>query len=285
MTKRTGEILLLSVIFARGTSFIFNKITLRTMEPLNVIAIRFLIAAAILLILFGKRFKDTNRETIINGIIIGIGWFALIAFEMFGLRTVDTAVASLLENTAIVMIPLLNALFLRRLPDGKTFLCILIAFIGVVLLGWTDAGFGFGIGEFLMIMAALSYSLSIIYTDRKSKDNDPIILGILQVSTIGVLGLIGSFIVESPRLPETSSEWGCILVLAILCSAFGYAFQPLAQKPLTPERTALFFSLQPLYCAILGIVVLHEHLNTYGIIGAVLILAGLFIQSNKKSKE
>ena len=62
---------------------------------------------------------------------------------------------------------------------------------------------------------------------------------------MGVYNMLAAFLFETPRLPATSTEWGIILTLAIVCSGFGFTLQPLAQSRTTSERAGLFCALGP----------------------------------------
>ena len=80
-------------------------------------------------------------------------------------------------------------------------------------------------------------------------------------------------------MPQTGREWAMVLALALVCSCFGFTFQPVAQRYVSAERAGQFCALNPLSATILGTIFLHERLGLWGLIGAVLILAGILIQS------
>ena len=67
--------------------------------------------------------------------------------------------------------------------------------------------------------------------------------------------------------------------LAIVCSAFGFVLQPVAQPHTTPEHTALLFSIEPVASAVLAFFVLGETLPAQGYLGAVLVVAGVVVAS------
>ena len=96
---------------------------------------------------------------------------------------------------------------------------------------------------------------------------------------MGILGLVAAFLFEVPSLPGSLEGWGSILFLAIVCGSFGFAMQPVAQKFTTSERTAVMNSVNPLGAMVLGMIFLHENPGVYGLIGAILILGGILLQS------
>lgn len=130
-------------------------------------------------------------------------------------------------------------------------------------------------GESLCLAAAAFYACTIILTDRLSRRDDPLALGILQVGFIGLYGIVMAFLFEVPRMPATASEWGVILGLAVVCSDFGFTLQPVAQSGTTSERAGLFSALGPLGAALSGYVFLNERLGITGALGMGLILLGM----------
>jgi drug/metabolite transporter (DMT)-like permease len=83
--------------------------------------------------------------------------------------------------------------------------------------------------------------------------------------------------VETPSLPETLMQWGAIICLGLICSAYGFVVQPLVQRYTSPEKIGLIFSLEPVFSAILSYIFLHEVLNVKGYVGAALILSGVVL--------
>ncbi|MBO5556540.1 MAG: EamA family transporter, partial [Oscillospiraceae bacterium] len=112
MNERRAEWLLASVIVARATSLLFSKLSLRAMGPYNLAGVRFTLAFLVLLVLFGKRFHRLRPRTVARGFVLGAAFFLTIAFELHGLRMTASATTSILENTAIVWVPLLEAALL-----------------------------------------------------------------------------------------------------------------------------------------------------------------------------
>lgn len=102
---------------------------------------------------------------------------------------------------------------------------------------------------------------------------------------LGTYALIASLIFESPRLPQTSSEWGIILALAIVCTGFGYTLQPVAQSHTTAQRAGLLCALSPTFATIFGAVLLRERITPLGGVGILLILGSILLPHFIKGKE
>ena len=301
LSIRAGGLLMAGLTIARGSSFLMSKALLGSMEPLCLLGLRFLLAFLILFFLFFRKVVSVIRKDpriLGAALLLGGTYFICMAAELIGLQYTTASTCSFLENSAIVIVPVLEALLLRRFPKPVIAFSTVITFIGIGLIvlrggvagdgpaGETAAAGpggipgifgGIGIGEILCMVAALMYAAAIIITDRLSKKHEPMTLGILYVGFMGLMGMIASFIFEAPHLPQTGGQWLALVALAVLCTAFGFTMQPVAQKPLSSETTGIICALNPLTTAVLGWLLLGESLGTAGIAGAVLILGGIVL--------
>lgn len=273
MSKTKASILLILVFMARGTSFLFSKTLMHDLTPMSVLAVRFLSAFIILAVIFHKKLLAADSECIKRGMILGLLYSICMTFEMYGLRLVDTGVSSLIENMAIILVPLYASILTRSLPKAKTMICAVLAVIGVGFLSLDQIGNGgSSLGIILIILAALTYGACIMYTDKVSRDFDPMTIGIVQLGTMGMISLAASFFTGGPGMPRTGEQWGMMLILILLCSCFGFAFQPLGQKYLKAETAAVLTVVNPLTASIMGILAAGELLTAYKAVGYVIIL-------------
>ena len=280
-----AEFLLAGVIVARSTSLLLSKALLTTMSPLNILSVRFCLAFVILCAIFFNRMKRMDLRTLLMGMAIGGAFSAMMAAELFALKHTLASTTSFLENTAIVIVPLMEALLHKRLLCKRALLCAGLTLIGVGALTLRSGRFSFGLGEGLCILSAMLYALAIILTDRLSKKGDPMLIGIAQVGFIGLFTTVASFIFEAPKLPSCASEWLPILGLALVCSCFGFTLQPVAQRRIPSERASQFCALNPLSTAAMSAVLLHEKMGVMGAVGAALILGSIMLESVRSAKS
>lgn len=277
MSEKQAQALMTVVILTRSSAYIFSKTGLETLGTFNLLAARFLLAFLVLGVIFWGRIKHISRHDLLGGAIIGAVFTGVMTFELTALKTTDTGTVSFVENTAIVWVPLIEAALIRKLPKPVNLITAVVALGGVALLTLRKGALGFTHGEALCMCAAVFYATGIIVTDRFSHKGDALLIGIVEVGTIGVLGLILALIFEQPRLPSGGTEWGCVLMLGLVCSAFGFTFQPVAQSHMDSQRAGLMCALNPAFASILGVLILHESMNIEGVLGAALILSSLFI--------
>ena len=288
LSIRQAELLMAAVIIARSTSFVLSKLTVASMSPFNILAVRFLSAFALLLILFWRRLKVCTRRVFQNGVILGAVYTVVMGFEMIGIRTTETSLASLIENSAFMLVPLLEIAVWRRCPTRRVVLGMLLAFLGLLILN-LGPGAVFTVGCIYCLAAMCFYALAIFLTAIFAQEGEPLLVGIVQLGTMGVLSLFCSLGFERFRLPNSGTEWGSILYLAVVCSVFGFTLQPVAQRNLSADRAGMFSALNPLAAMVWGYLILSEPLRPVKLLGAALILAGILLpmvgrQSEKNMK-
>lgn len=283
MNQKSARILLLFVFAARGTSFLFSKLLLREMAPMNIVAVRFLLSFLILAAVFFRKLRSCTRAALRGGLILGAANTVMMVLEMFALRLVDSGVCSLIENMAIVLVPLFTAVLTRTLPPGKTLFCALLAVTGVGFLSLTQSRSPSGtLGIVLAVLAAMTFAVCIMMTAEVSRGSDPLTVGIVQLGAMGVLSLAASLAAGGFSLPQTGRQWGLMLLLVLLCSCFGFAFQPLGQKYVPAEEAAVLTVVNPLTAGILGVAAAGESLSPAKLTGCLLILTALILYHLKK---
>ena len=284
MSTSKAKLLLLAVFVARGTSFLFSKILLQSMMPMSILAVRFIMAFLILGAAFCRKLKHCSRASLRGGILLGILYTICMIFEMYGLQRVDTGVSALIENMAIVLVPIYAAVLTKSMPKRRTMLCAALAVAGVGFLSLAQSHLeGGGLGILLVSLAAMTYAVCILTTEKVSHEADPITIGIIQLGTMGILSLAASLLLGEFSFPQTGNQWFMMLMLVLVCSCFGFAFQPVGQKYVPAETAAVFTVVNPLTASLMGITLAGENISISKLIGYALILIALFLYNRKRS--
>lgn len=275
MNERKGEFLVGLALALRGSSLLFSKIAMRTMGPFLLMGTRFLIAFVIIGAIFYKSLVKVTKKELVHCALLGFFFCLSMGFELKGLQTTNSSVTAFLEGAVVIVVPILTCIVGRKLPDRATVISSIVALIGVAFLTLKGGHLGFTTGELFVLGGTIWYSITVLITDNAAKNDDPMVVAIYQLLFIGVFGIIASFIFENPRLPQSATEWGAIMALALICSGVGFTLQPLGQKYTTAERAGLLAVFNPLSACVLGVIFLHEHLTLSVIIGAILIIASI----------
>ena len=278
MKRYRGDLLMLLVTFFWGASYLFMDMGLGSIAEFNLIALRFGFAFFFILPFLFIRFRSIDLHTLTYSLILGFILFLIFTLITFGLKTTTTSNAGFLISLTVVFVPLISTFILKRQMEPKLIISIALAIIGI---GFLTIQFPFDIrlGDLFCVLAAFLYASHIIIANYGVKKADPLNLGMLQLGFAGIIGLVFSFIFETPALPGNTEGWIAILALSIFCSALGFVLQIIAQKYTTPIRTGLIFSLEPVFAAILGYVFIHEVMSAWQLFGAFLVLFGIIFMT------
>lgn len=201
MSASAAKWLLASVIVARSSSFLFSKFILVSMNPFELLGLRFLLAFAFLLLVYRKRVMRTfSWDMVRKGAILGITLALGMAAEMLSLKETDVYLTAFLENMALAIVPLLTMAALRKLPSGKIIASVFIISVGAGFLTLKGGRPDITPGVIYGLLAALSYAFFIFLTAKYVKTLDPLSVGIWQM---GFMGL------SAPSLPFRSVRLRC----------------------------------------------------------------------------
>lgn len=288
MTTKAAKILLTLVFLSRGSAYIFSKIVLGELSPFLAIGYRFTLACALLCLLFAKRIAmqlQQDKSLWKNSLLLGTLLFFMMCFELTGMKTAAVHTVALLESSSLILVPLLLSLAYRKLPTRNIILGTILIFSGIFCLTWTPEGFAFTGGEIFALCSAFTYALYVIFTGITARKSDAFALGILQMGVIGVLSFAASLLFTgSIPLPQSQTTWTALIIQILLCSCFGFTFQPVAQRYIPSEEANLFCAIGPLFATLLGHFVFHEVLGFMGLLGTCLIVVGLVYGNRQKRR-
>ena len=280
LSTRQATILLAFVISARATSFMFSKFCLTSMNTFSLIALRFTTASVILFLIFAKRIvQSLHKWNVYSGVMIGAVFYLVLVAEHTGLKTTPASSAAFIENLAIIIVPFLECMIERTLPTAKTLFIAALAVVGVGILTMGGENIGFTAGDVFLLAAAFLYAIGIILTARRVKNGDSFVIGFFQVTTTGVLAWVHVLLHGDLTIPQNGSQYIMILILAVVCTSFGFTLQPVAQSKLSAETAGSFCALGPLVASACGCIFLNERFTVYSLAGSVLILLALAMQS------
>ncbi|GGO01362.1 DMT family transporter [Saccharibacillus kuerlensis] len=282
MTKKTADLAIALVSIGWGSSYLLMKMGLDGMEPFTLLAWRFLLAFALTAPLFWRRLRVADLAAVRQSALLGFVMFVMLSLLITGLETTTASSAGFLTSAMVVFVPMLQFAITRRRPSLATTGGIILTMGGIALLTLRSS-LTFEGGSVLCLLGAFVYAVHIILTNRFARSSEGFTLGILQIGFIGLFGLIFGFLFETPSIPQGASGWTAIIGLAVVCSAFGFIMQTVAQKHTTPERIGMLFSLEPVFAALFGFMFLGEVLGMQGYIGALLIFSGVLVSGLKSA--
>ncbi len=265
-----------------GSSFFIMKNTVEVIPVFYLLAMRFFVAAIVVLILSINKIRLINIEYLIKGGVMGILLFLAYAFQTFGLMDISPGTNAFLTTVYCIIVPFLYWIVAKSRPDRFNILASIICLIGIGLVS-LNKGFTIGIGDFLTLVCGFFYASHIVSVAVFSRKLNIFLLTFIQFATASVLGGIMGLIFETfPKHIGTDS----ILSLVYLCffaTAAALLMQNVGQKYTHPSTAALILSLESVFGVLFSIVFYKETLDIKITIGFVLIFVAVIISETKLS--
>ena len=280
-----GLLILISFIWAG--SFIVVKTITTEIDPIDLGFLRFLVATPLMLILLLSRGRDPRltRKAIPSLIILGLtGVTFLYLFQFIGINLTNASTASVLINTNPIFIALLSAFFLPERFSVKKMLGILLSFLGVVVVVFSNLSNGsFTVnnlvlmGSIFVLLSALCWAIYSVVGKRMLKlyDNLTITTYAFCLGTLFFPPFVLSDISIVFRTISVNG-WLSILYLAVGCSLFGYIGWYYALQRTEASKAAVFLNFIPIFTIMMSYF-LGEPITWFFLIGAILIIYGVYL--------
>ena len=259
-----------------GTTFSVTKSSLDSVPPLYFLAWRFSLAALGLVFLNLRHIPSITRDELIGGIISGasmaIGYIA----QTVGMVYSTAAKAGFITGLAVVLVPLFGAVFFRRRPHFAVYIFAAVAAVGLALLSldFSAGFFVFNQGDLSLFICAVAFAVNILNLAKYAPRCRVLMLTLVQVAFTGIACWAASLLLETP-VKFTGQVWAGLLYLAFVGTILTTAGQTWGQRLVSPERAALVFTLEPVFAAVFAFILLGEKLPPLGLVGSVLIMAGI----------
>lgn len=277
-TALKADLMLVLVTFFWGATYALTKIAVETFSPMNLIALRFGIAFLAMLPLFWRRIVRADKKTVGYSAVLSVVLFLVFTSMTYGVKYTSASNAAFLAGLTVIFIALGSFLFLGQKLNTKTWICVFLSLAGVCLLTITpQLRFNMGIGDILSLLVSVFYAVYVLLIDRYTQEVDSVVLGVLQLGFVGMFAAAASMATERLILPSDTKSLWIIFVLSILCTAFAYVVQTVAQKYTTPTHTGIILSLEIVFSGVFAYLLVGEVLSLINYLGAVLLMAAVLL--------
>ena len=247
----------------------------------NVLFWRFGLAWVIiaLVMMFRKeRLKVTWREfKTLTG--LGLLFVASSLTLYLSFHLMAAGVASTILFVYPVLTALIMALFFKERITLVTTLSIVLSFVGVMLLYWSDRGGTLnGLGVLLVLVSALTYAIYIIVMNRAQLNMSSFKINFYVLIYCALGNLIYALLSgEGFHTPANATSWFYVGWLAIVPAILALVMMVYAAKYLGSTPTAIMGALEPLTAVMIGIIVFSEPFTMNLAWGIVLILGAVVL--------
>lgn len=284
----TSSLLLAVTALIWGASFVAQSVGMDYVGPFTFNSVRLTLGGIVLIpliILLEKNKKeeaidkeDTKKHKktlLLGGVSCGIALAVASSLQQIGISYTSVGKAGFITALYIVIVPILG-LFMKKKVKFMVWVSVFLATIGLYLISITE-GFKIGKGDLLVFLCAIFFSLHILIIDYFSPKVDGVKLSCIQFFVSGILCSIPMFLFESPKMENIMNAATPILYAGIMSCGVAYTLQIVGQKHVKPVLASLILSMESVFAALSGWLILGETLTTREIIGCLFVFAAIIL--------
>ncbi|MBO5713978.1 MAG: DMT family transporter [Clostridia bacterium] len=296
MKELKGTLILLLAAFIWGMSFVAQSTASGVVEPFTYNGIRLLIGALFLTVFLCIRKgvsktpileKTTQtgkiiskKQTLVAGTICGVVLFFATNLQQFGIEMYPEGVATsgrsaFLTATYVVMIAIVGSISSKKIQP-YIILAVIVCMGGMFGLCFSNGLSGVYFADLLGFACAIFFTAHIIVIDRFC-EIDSTTMSCVQFYVSGILSLICMIVFETPNLDAILSMYIPILYSGIGSSGIAYTLQIIGQKYSKPATASIAMSLESVFAALGGAIILAERLNGIEILGCALVFIAVIL--------
>jgi len=275
-----ADITLALVAFMWGIGFVAMKDALRTFPPYWLLTIRFSGSFLLMLVIFKNRLKKLTALDVRAGMLAGIFLFLGFAFQTVGLNYTTASKQAFITGTYVVIVPFLAWAVKKAFPGYVSFVASFLCFIGLALLTleWSKNPFATANkGDLLTLLCAFFFACDIILVEYFVQRMDPLVFATLKVGAAAALSFICALSFEDWPSFMPPRVWLNIVYVILFCTVFAYSAQNMAQKFTPSTHASILLSLESVFGALSGIILLGELFTPQMILGSVLIFIAILL--------
>ena len=294
-----GSLVLLVTAFIWGVSFSFQSAAMDKITPLLFSTVRFFLAGLVLLpVIAVCRMRDnalklhTKEEqhelavlSIKGGVVCGITLAAGATIQQYALITTTAGKVAFITALYIIIVPIIGVFGGKKI-SRTICISVAVATVGFYLLCMKNGLDGIAKGDVLSLIDAFCFAFNILAVNYyMEKGSDSFILSCTEFFTVTILLLFPMLFAEGFHIAPIKDAWGSILYCGIISGSVAYTCQVIGQKDADPAIATLVMSLESVFAAIAGWLILNERLSPREIFGCVLVFAAVILAQLAPSQK
>ena len=275
MSRGAPLLALVLVTAVWGVTFVQIKDALELYPLFAFLAVRFAIAVVVLAVPVAPRLRSLGRSGALAGVSLGGLLATGYALQTAGLERTTVSAAGFVTGMYVLLTPVFAFALFRLRPGIAVWLGVALAVVGLGMLSGVSAGSV--TGDLMVLAAAALYALQIALMERFAPRYDALAFTTAEMAAAFAGFAVIAVAAGQVELPRGATVWGALLVTGIFASALGYLVQAWAQQRTSATRTALLFSLEPVFAGIFGYALAGDRLGILGWTGCAVILTGIAV--------
>jgi drug/metabolite transporter (DMT)-like permease len=280
---KSDSLLMLTAIIW-GSAFVAQRVGMSYVGPLTFNGVRFALGTIVLLPFVRWRNQHQKITSSLQrtslawqglwgGGLVGLLLFSGASLQQIGLVYTTAGKAGFITGLYVIIVPLMG-LFLGQWPGWGGWVGACCATIGLYLLSMTEA-LTFAPGDLWILFGAFFWAAHVLALSWLSPRMERLKLACTQYAVCSVLSLLGAYFTETITLDGIKGAIIPILYGGILSVGIAYTLQVVAQRHAPPIHAAIILSLEAVFAALAGWLILGEMLSLRGLIGCALMFTGM----------
>jgi drug/metabolite transporter (DMT)-like permease len=281
-----SNLLLLLAAVIWGFAFVAQKAGMEHVGPFTFNGIRFAIGSITLLpflklikIKFSESDYYSKKQLFIYGSLAGVILFAGASFQQIGIVKTTAGNAGFITSLYVIMVPIFGY-FWKHQTNFQTWIGAILALLGLYFLSVTK-GLTLSPGDGIVLISAVFFAFHVLVIGKFSPRSDPIKISIIQFTICAVLSFVLAFTTDEITWSGLKGAIIPLLYGGIFSIGIAFTLQVIGQRKAKPSHAAIILSLESLFAAIGGWLLLNEGFTVRGMIGCVLMLTGIIISQIK----
>lgn len=286
MIKLKGNIILFITAIIWGISFVSQSVGMEYIGPNTFMGIRTTMGGLVLLpfIFFSDQAKKKNgtyaktdfKKLLFYGVLCGLFLCVAQTLQTYGLKTTTTAKSGFLTALYIIFVAIFGVFCGKKL-NYKIATGVIVSVVGMYFLCLFGDSISFNFGDLLTIICAVFFAVQILLIDKFVSRVDGVKLACAQFFVSGIINLLLMFLIEKPEMSRILSCSTALLYSGIMSCGVAYTLQIIGQKYAEPTSASIIMSLESVFAAISGWLILGQGMSIAQISGCVLMFLAIVI--------
>lgn len=299
--KLQSDLMLLLTAFIWGSAFIAQSKGADLLGPFTFNTFRYGFAVLALLpviYVLGKKrsqeettkeLTDTEKKAqrsilIKGGITTGVALFVSTSLQQYAMAFTTAAKAGFITTLYVILVPIVG-IFLKKKVRPLIWICALLGVVGLYLLSIKPGTFSISHGDFFVLLCAFGFTVHILVIDHFAPKTNGVKLSCIQFAVVSIASFIAMSITETLIIANVFEAIIPLLYAGVLSSAVAYTLQIVAQKDADPTVASLILSLESVFAAICGAIILGEALSAREITGCVIMFVAIILAQLPSKEE
>ncbi len=275
-TRLKSDLILLLAAIVWGGGFVAQRSASFHLGFFAFNGVRFLLGGLVMLpfVIHRLRQQPGNLLWILPGGLLLYGGSSL---QQAGIATTSAGTAGFITGVYVVLVPILMSLLWKHKVKPVIWVAALAALAGTYLLSTGGTALTPSKGNVIVLIGSLVWAFHVIVVGFAVKKIDVFVFSVGQFLLCGLLHLVSSLFVNPPTWAAMQNSWLSILYAGLGSVVIGFTLQAIGQRNAPASDAALILSLESVFAAVFGALILAEKMNLLQIVGCLIILAAIVV--------